>query len=339
MKILVTGGAGYIGSHTCIELINTGFEVIVIDNLSNSSLESIKRVGSLVDRNIPFHKIDVRDRAKLINIFKQYKIDGVVHFAGLKSVSESVESPLEYYDNNISSVLTITEVMKEFGCKLFIFSSSATVYGDSESVPIRENFPLCAKNPYGRSKLMVEEILQDVFISDGSWQIALLRYFNPVGSHKSGLIGEDPNGIPSNLMPFISQVAIGKLEKLRIFGGDYDTPDGTGVRDYIHVIDLAKGHAKALEALKGKPQVLTLNFGTGTGYSVLEMIKAFEKVSGRKIPYEIVDRRIGDVAVCYADSTSALKKIDWKAENKLEEMCQDTWRWQLKNPDGYPKNK
>ncbi len=335
MKILVTGGAGYIGSHTCIELIESGYEVVVVDNLCNSSLESLKCVEKLTDSDIPFHKVDVRDKQALTHVFEQYSIDGVIHFAGLKSVGESVEKPIEYYDTNVGGTFILADVMREFDCKTFIFSSSATVYGDPHTVPIKEDFPLSVTNPYGRSKLMIEEFLQDVFLSDDSWHIALLRYFNPIGAHKSGLIGEDPNGIPNNLIPYISQVAVGKLEKLSVFGGDYDTPDGTGVRDYIHVVDLAKGHVKALQALKDKSQILIVNLGTGNGYSVLDMVKAFEKASGKNIPYKIVDRRSGDIATCYADPAYAKEKLAWKAEYELDEMCKDTWRWQSMNPDGY----
>jgi len=335
MKILVTGGAGYIGSHTCIELIRAGYEVVVVDNLCNSSLESLKRVESLIDCDIPFHKVDVRDKVALTRVFEQYSIDGVIHFAGLKAVGESVERPIEYYDTNVGGTFILADVMREFGCKTFVFSSSATVYGDPHTVPIKEDFPLSVTNPYGRSKLMIEEFLQDVFVADDSWNIALLRYFNPMGAHKSGLIGEDPNDIPNNLIPYISQVAVGKLAKLSVFGGDYNTPDGTGVRDYIHVVDLAKGHVKALQALESKPQVLIVNLGTGNGYSVLDMIKAFEKVSGKNIPYQVVDRRAGDIAICYADPAYAAKKLGWKAKYGLDEMCKDTWRWQSKNPNGY----
>ena len=335
MKILVTGGAGYIGSHTCIELIKSGYEVVVVDNLCNSSLESLKRVESLVDCNIPFHEVDVRDKVALTQIFEQYSIDGVIHFAGLKAVGESVEKPIEYYDTNVGGTFILADVMREFDCKTFVFSSSATVYGDPYTVPIKEDFPLSVTNPYGRSKLMVEEFLKDIFIADDSWHIALLRYFNPVGAHKSGLIGEDPNDIPNNLMPYISQVAVGNLENLSVFGGDYDTPDGTGVRDYIHVVDLAKGHVKALQALEDKPQVLTINLGTGIGHSVLDVVKAFEKASGKDVPYKIVNRRPGDIATCYADPSYAAKILDWKAKYELDEMCEDAWRWQSLNPDGY----
>ncbi len=339
MNILVTGGAGYIGSHTCIELIKSGYKVVVVDNLCNSSLESLKRIEKLSDSNIPFHKVDVRDKQALTRVFDQYSIDGVIHFAGLKAVGESVEKPIEYYDTNVGGTFILTEVMRNFDCKTFVFSSSATVYGNPHTVPIKEGFPTSVTNPYGRSKLMIEEFLQDVFVADDSWHIALLRYFNPVGAHKSGLIGEDPNGIPNNLMPYISQVAVGKLEKLSVFGGDYDTPDGTGVRDYIHVVDLAKGHVKALQALEEKPQVLTVNLGTGKGYSVLDMVKAFERASGKSVPYQIVDRRLGDIATCYADPAYAVEALDWKAKHGLDEMCEDTWRWQSQNPNGYPRDK
>jgi len=339
MNILVTGGTGYIGSHTCIELINAGYKVVVVDNLCNSSLESLKRVEGIVDCNIPFHKVDVRDKQSLTHVFEQYSIDGVIHFAGLKSVGESVEKPIEYYDTNVGGTFILAEVMREFDCKTFVFSSSATVYGDPHTVPIKEDFPLSATNPYGRSKLMIEEFLQDVFVADDTWHIALLRYFNPVGAHKSGQIGEDPNDTPNNLIPYISQVAIGKLEKLSVFGGDYNTPDGTGVRDYIHVVDLAKGHVKALQALKGKPQVLTVNLGTGKGYSVLDMIKAFEKASGKSVSYQLVGRRPGDIATCYADPAYAVEILGWKTKHELDEMCEDTWRWQSKNPNGYSRHK
>ena len=335
MKILVTGGAGYIGSHTCIELIKAGYEVVVIDNLINSSLESLKRIEKLYDCKISFHKVDVRDKEAIRNIFEQYTFCGVIHFAGLKAVGTSVLKPIEYYGVNLGGAIAMAEIMKEFGCKTFVFSSSATVYGDPDSVPIKEDFPLSATNPYGRSKLMIEDFLRDIYISDNSWSIALLRYFNPVGAHKSGLIGEDSKDIPNNLMPYIAQVAVGKLEKLSVFGGDYGTPDGTGVRDYIHVVDLAKGHVKALQSLKDNSQLLTVNLGTGVGYSVLEVVKAFEKASGKKVPYEIAPRRAGDIASYYSDSGYALEKLGWKAELELDEMCEDTWRWQSMNPNGY----
>jgi UDP-glucose 4-epimerase len=339
MKILVTGGAGYIGSHTCIELIKAGYETVVVDNLCNSSLESLKRVERLANSNIPFHKVDMRDKAGLTQIFEQHSIDGVIHFAGLKSIGESVEKPIKYYDANVGGTFILADVMREFGCKTFVFSSSATVYGDPHTVPVKENSPLSVTNPYGRTKLMIEKFLWDVFVADDSWHIALLRYFNPVGAHKSGLIGEDPNGTPNNLMPYISQVAIGKLEKLSVFGGDYDTPDGTGVRDYIHVVDLAKGHVKALQALEKKSQVLTVNLGTGNGYSVLDMVKAFEKASCKDVPYQIVGKRPGDIATCYANPGLAQEKLGWSAEHGLDEMCEDTWRWQSLNPDGYSRPK
>ena len=335
MKILVTGGVGYIGSHTCIELLKADYEVVVVDSLCNSSLEALKRVEKLADTSIPFYKVDVRDKAALMRVFEKHAIDGVIHFAGLKAVGESVEKPIEYYDTNVGGTFILAEVMRDFNCKTFVFSSSATVYGDPHTVPIKEDFLLSVTNPYGRSKLMIEEFLQDLFVADDSWHIALLRYFNPVGAHKSGLIGEDPNDIPNNLIPYIAQVAVGKLEKLTVFGGDYDTPDGTGVRDYIHVVDLAKGHVKALQELEGKPQLLTVNLGTGNGYSVLDMVKAFEKASGKHIVYEISARRAGDIAACYADPSYAAEKLGWKAERDLDEMCEDTWHWQSMNPDGY----
>ena len=335
MKILVTGGAGYIGSHTCIELINAGFEVVIVDNLINSSIKVIERIESLVSCSIPFYEFDIRDKQRLTNVFQKHKIDGVIHFAGLKSVDESIKNPIEYYYNNLSSIFVLLNVMKEFECKNLVFSSSATVYGDQPKLPIKEDSTLSATNPYGQSKLMIEKVLQDVFASDKNWQIAILRYFNPVGAHKSGLIGEDPKDLPSNLLPYIAQVAMGKLEKLKIFGGDYDTFDGTGIRDYIHVVDLARGHIKALKTLKKKGQVLKVNLGTGKGFSVLEIVKAFEKASGKDVPYEIVERRAGDIAISFADSTYAKEKLNWESELDLEKMCEDTWRWQLKNPNGY----
>jgi UDP-glucose 4-epimerase len=337
MKILVTGGAGYIGSHTCIELIKAGHDIVVVDNLSNSSIESIRRVEKLTDRNISFYKIDIRDKAPLTQVFDQHSIDGVVHFAGLKAVGESTKKPIKYYSANLAGTCILVEVMNEFNCNNLVFSSSATVYGDPISVPIKEDFPLSATNPYGRSKLMIEEMLQDIFTANNSWHIAILRYFNPVGAHESGLIGEDPNGTPNNLMPFISQVAVGKIKTLSIFGGDYKTIDGTGVRDYIHVVDLARGHVKAIEEMSGKPQILKVNLGTGNGYSVLELVEAFNKVTGKEIPYRIVERRLGDIATCYADSTYAFEKLNWKAEFNLIKMCEDAWRWQKNNPNGYSK--
>ena len=333
--ILVTGGAGYIGSHTCISLIEAGFNVIVYDNFSNSSKKSLQRVESIVGRSIPLVEGDIRDKEALQAVFDKYNIDSVIHFAGLKAVGESMQKPLEYYDNNINGTIALCEVMRDNGCKKIVFSSSATVYGDPKSVPISENFPLSATNPYGRSKLFIEEILRDIYISDNTWKIILLRYFNPVGAHKSGLIGEDPNGIPNNLMPYISQVAIGKREYLSVFGGDYATNDGTGVRDYIHVEDLADGHVKALENIDKFDNVEVINLGTGQGYSVLEVVKAFEKASGKKVPYKIVSRRKGDIQTCYADPSYAKKVLDWSAKHDIYDMCKDAWNWQSKNPNGY----
>ncbi len=340
MAILVTGGAGYIGSHTLIELHNAGLEFIVYDNLSNASRESLKRVEHIIGREIPFIEGDIRDREKLRELFNRYKIDSVIHFAGLKAVGESVEKPLEYYDNNIVGTLRLLEVMREFGAKSILFSSSATVYGEPESMPIKEDFPTGngITNPYGRSKYMIEEILKDLSMSDSSWKIVILRYFNPIGAHKSGLIGEDPNGIPNNLMPYISQVAVGKLKELQVFGDDYATIDGTGVRDYIHVVDLAEAHVKAIEYIQKQEvmqEPLIVNVGTGTGYSVLEVVAAFEKASGKKIPKRIVARRAGDIAQCYADASRAKELLGWSAKFGIEQMCADSWNWQKKNPNGY----
>lgn len=335
MKVFVTGGAGYIGSHTVLELLTAGHDVIVIDNLSNSSYEAIKRVERITSKEVTFYEEDLLNKQAVQKIFKEHEIDSVIHFAGYKAVGESVAKPLMYYNNNITSTLILCEVMKEFGVHNLVFSSSATVYGDPETVPITEDFPLSATNPYGRTKLFIEYILKDLHVSDSSWNISLLRYFNPVGAHKSGLIGEDPNDIPNNLMPYISQVAVGKLEKLSVFGGDYPTADGTGVRDYIHVVDLAVGHLKALEKLESNPGLIVHNLGTGKGSSVLDMVKAFENASGKKVPYEITDRRPGDIAECYADPTKAENELNWKAERNITQMCEDTWRWQSKNPNGY----
>ena len=335
MNILVTGGAGYIGSHTCIELLEAGHNVVVVDNLSNSKEESLKRVQQITDKTLEFHKVDLLDRDGLGSIFKSHKIDAVIHFAGLKAVGESVSVPLRYYHNNITGTLTLCEVMKENDARNMVFSSSATVYGDPHKVPITEDFPLSATNPYGRTKLMIEEILKDLYTSNNNWNIVLLRYFNPVGSHPSGRIGEDPNGIPNNLLPYVSQVAIGNLEKVSVFGNDYPTIDGTGVRDYIHVVDLAIGHLKALEKISSKSGISTYNLGTGQGYSVLEIIEAFQKTSKKNIPYEIVDRRPGDIASCYADPSKAKKELNWTATRNIEQMCQDAWHWQTNNPDGY----
>jgi len=333
--ILVTGGAGYIGSHTCVLLMEAGYEVVVFDNFCNSSLESLKRVEKIVGKKVPFVEGDIREADDLEKAFGKYDISAVIHFAGLKAVGESVSEPLSYYDNNIHGTLVLCEVMKKHSCKKIVFSSSATVYGDPHTTPITEDFPLSATNPYGKTKLFVEEILRDVYTSDANWSIALLRYFNPVGAHNSGTIGEDPNGIPNNLMPFIAQTAVGKREVLSVFGGDYDTPDGTGVRDYIHVVDLAAGHLKALEYLEAHTEVLTVNLGTGNGYSVLDMVKAFEKASGKKVPYTIVPRRTGDIATCFADPAYAKKVLGWEATKSIEAMCEDSWRWQSNNPYGY----
>ncbi len=335
MKILITGGAGYIGSHTCLELLQAGYEVVVLDNLSNSKDESLRRVERLTGKIINFYKIDLLNKQELEKVFQENSIDAVIHFAGLKAVSESVAMPLRYYHNNITATLSLCEIMARHDVKNIVFSSSATVYGAPASLPINEEFPLAATNPYGNSKLFIEYILQDLFKSDNSWNIALLRYFNPVGSHASGRIGEDPNGIPNNLMPFVAQVAVGKLVELSIFGNDYPTADGTGVRDYIHVVDLALGHIKAIEKLSENPGVVIYNLGTGRGYSVLEMVKAFEDASGLEVPYRIAGRRPGDIAVCFADSGKAARELGWQAERGLEEMCRDAWRWQLGNPNGY----
>ena len=333
--VLVTGGAGYIGSHTCIALHEAGFDFVVFDNLCNSSQESLRRVEKIIGKKINFIEGDIRSKTDLQKVFDAYKIDSVIHFAGLKAVGESVEMPLEYYDNNVNGTLVLCQVMSENNCKKIVFSSSATVYGDPATTPIKEDFPLSATNPYGRSKLFIEEILRDLFVSDNAYQIVLLRYFNPVGAHKSGTIGEDPNGIPNNLMPFISQTAVGKREYLSVFGGDYNTPDGTGVRDYIHVVDLAQGHVNALQKISSLSKVLTVNLGTGNGYSVLDMVKAFEKASHKPVAYKIVDRRTGDIATCFADPSYAYEQLGWRATKGIEKMCEDSWRWQSQNPDGY----
>jgi UDP-glucose 4-epimerase len=335
MKILVTGGAGYIGSHACLELLRAGYDVVVVDNLSNSKEESLNRVREIAGRDLIFYKADLRDRPALDLIFKTHTIHTVMHFAGLKAVGESVAFPLHYYHNNITGTLMLCEAMKAHAVTNIIFSSSATVYGDPECVPIRENAKLRPTNPYGRSKLMIEEILRDQCAADDAWNAVLLRYFNPVGADASGRIGEDPNGIPNNLMPFITQVAIGKLPQLNVFGNDYPTADGTGVRDYIHVVDLALGHVKAIDRIKDHPGVVTYNLGTGQGYSVLEIMAAFEIASGRKIPYRVGGRRPGDIAACYADPALARKELGWAARLGLAEMCADAWRWQSQNPNGY----
>lgn len=334
-KILVTGGTGFIGSHTTLELINSGYQVVVMDNLRNSKLESLKRIEKMTGKEIPFHKADLLDKSSLESLFSTYSFDAVIHFAGLKAVGESVENPLLYYQNNIAGTVTLCEVMQQHGVKNMVFSSSATVYGDPEVSPIPEDSPVSAANPYGRTKLTIEYILKDLYQSDQKWNISLLRYFNPVGAHESGLIGEDPTGIPNNLMPYITQVAVGKLEKLKVFGSDYNTHDGTGVRDYIHVMDLAAGHIKALEYLSTGPGVDEFNLGTGKGSSVLDVVHAFEKANSVEIPYELTSRRPGDAAVCYADPSRAGKKLNWKTERNLEDMCRDAWNWQTKNPRGF----
>lgn len=335
MKILVTGGAGYIGSHTCVELLNAGDEVIVVDNLANSKMESLKRVEEITGKKLKFYEVDLLDKEKLEGVFKENEIDAVIHFAGLKAVGESVSMPLQYYHNNITGTLILCEVMQKYEVKKLVFSSSATVYGMNNVSPLTEDLPLSTTNPYGSTKMMIEFILRDLYTSDKDWSIALLRYFNPIGAHESGKIGEDPNGVPNNLMPYITQVAVGKLEKLTIYGDDYDTPDGTGVRDYIHVVDLAKGHLKALKKIETDTGIDAFNLGTGVGYSVLDVVNSFEKANGIKIPYTISARRPGDIGTCFANATKALDILDWKAEYSLEEMCRDSWNWQVNNPQGY----
>lgn len=336
MAILITGGCGYIGSHTVVELKKAGFEVVVIDNFYNSKPEALRRTRELVKSDIPFYECDIRDAEGLRRIFKENTIEAVIHFAGLKAVGESVRIPLEYYENNVGGTVTLCQVMSEVGCKKMVFSSSATVYGMNNPSPLKEDMPTGAvTNPYGRTKYIIEEILKDLCKSDPEWTAICLRYFNPIGAHESGTIGEDPNGIPNNLMPYISQVAIGKLEKLSVFGNDYDTPDGTGIRDYIHVVDLAVGHVRALEYALKNTGVEAINLGTGVGYSVLDIVKAFEKVNGVKVPYVITGRREGDIAVCYSDPSKAERLLGWKAERGIEEMCRDTWNWQMKNPKGF----
>ncbi|SAL04844.1 UDP-glucose 4-epimerase [Caballeronia arationis] len=333
--ILVTGGAGFIGSHTCVELLNDGYAVVVVDNLVNSNRESIARVQKITGKEIAFYENDARDEAALGEIFDKHRITGAIHFAALKSVGESVAKPIEYYRNNLDSLLVVLDTMRARNVKNFVFSSSATVYGVPQSVPIDESFPLSATNPYGQSKLIAEQVLRDLELSDPSWRIATLRYFNPVGAHESGAIGEDPAGVPNNLMPYVAQVAVGKLERLRIFGSDYDTHDGTGVRDYIHVVDLARGHIAAIDALTKLDRSFVVNLGTGQGYSVLDVVRAFEAASGKPVPYEIVARRPGDVGACYADPSAAEKLIGWRAEHGIERMCADHWRWQSQNPNGF----
>ncbi|GKX31513.1 UDP-glucose 4-epimerase [Vallitalea longa] len=335
MNILVTGGAGYIGSHTVVQLLENGYEVIIVDNFSNSKPESLKRVKEITGKEFKFYEVDLLDREALDKVFDENKIDSVIHFAGLKAVGESVSIPLNYYHNNITGTLILCELMKKHNVKNMVFSSSATVYGMNNISPLTEDLPLSTTNPYGSTKLMIEQILSDLYVSDNEWSIALLRYFNPIGAHISGRIGEDPNGIPNNLMPYITQVAIGKRKELSVFGDDYDTHDGTGVRDYIHVVDLANGHLKAVEKVMSMKGVEAYNLGTGSGYSVLDVISNFEKATEAKVPYKIVDRRPGDIATCYADASKAYKELGWKAKKSLEDMCRDSWRWQSNNPNGY----
>ncbi|HFU4462749.1 TPA: UDP-glucose 4-epimerase GalE [Streptococcus suis] len=335
MSILVTGGAGYIGSHTVVELLKLGKEVVIVDNLSNSSILVLDRIEAITGKRPTFYELDVADKVALRQVFEKENIESAIHFAGYKAVGESVEKPVMYYENNIMSTLALVEIMAEFGVKKIVFSSSATVYGLNNPSPLVETMPTSATNPYGYTKVMLEQILRDVEVADKEWSIALLRYFNPIGAHESGLIGEDPAGIPNNLMPFIAQVAVGKRPELSVFGSDYDTVDGTGVRDYIHVIDLALGHIKALEKISITAGVHTYNLGSGQGTSVLELVQAFEKVNGVPVPYKIVDRRPGDVATCYANADKALAELNWKTEKTIEDMCRDTWNWQSKNPNGY----
>ncbi|MEH6889045.1 UDP-glucose 4-epimerase GalE [Bacillus sp. JJ864] len=335
MAILVTGGAGYIGSHTCVELLNSGYEIVVVDNLSNSSVEALNRVKEITGRQFKFYKEDLLDYKAMNTIFEDNIIDAVIHFAGLKAVGESVAIPLMYYHNNITSTLVLCDVMQKHNVKKMIFSSSATVYGVPKISPITEDFPLSSTNPYGQTKLMIEQIMHDIALADPEWSVALLRYFNPFGAHESGRIGEDPNGIPNNLMPYVTQVAVGKLAELKVFGNDYPTKDGTGVRDYIHVVDLANGHVEALKKVLQTTGVEAYNLGTGNGYSVLEMVQAFEKVSGKKILYKVIERRPGDVAICFADPLKAERELGWKAKRGIEEMCADSWRWQSDNKYGY----
>ena len=328
MKVLVTGGAGYIGSHTCVELLNAGHEVVIVDNFVNSKPESLDAIRAITGKDFAFHEVDIRDRAALDGVFAAHAIDAVIHFAGLKAVGESVQKPLEYYDNNLYGFIVLAEVMRGRGVKKFVFSSSATVYGMNNPVPFNETMPTSATNPYGYTKVMIEQMLRDIAVADPEWSICLLRYFNPIGAHESGLIGEDPNGIPNNLLPYVAQVAAGKLKQLTVFGDDYDTPDGTGVRDYIHVVDLARGHVAALDYAESHKGCEVINLGTGVGYSVLDIVHAFEEANNLKIPYEIAPRRAGDIATCYASTEKAEKVLGWKAELSLQDMCRDSWRWQ-----------
>lgn len=336
MKILVTGGAGYIGSHTCVELLNAGYDVVVVDNLYNASAKALDRVREITGKDLTFYEADILDAPKMDEIFKKEHVDCVIHFAGLKAVGESVVKPLEYYKNNINGTLVLCETMRKNGCKNIIFSSSATVYGNPAFIPITEECPKgTPTNPYGWTKWMIEQILTDLHTADPEWNVILLRYFNPIGAHKSGLMGEDPKGIPNNLLPYVAQVAIGKLKCLGVFGDDYDTPDGTGVRDYIHVVDLAAGHVKAINKIKENPGVKIYNLGTGKGYSVLDVVKAFSKACGHDVPYEIKPRRAGDISTCYSDASLAKKELGWEAKYDIDEMCEDSWRWQTMNPNGY----
>ncbi|MBQ8783526.1 MAG: UDP-glucose 4-epimerase GalE [Clostridia bacterium] len=336
MSILVTGGAGFIGSHTCVELLNAGYDVVVVDNFYNSQPESLNRIKKITGKDFKFYEVDIRDRAGLDKVFEENKIDAVIHFAGLKAVGESCQKPLEYYENNIGGTVTLCEAMRDAGCKKIVFSSSATVYGMNNVSPLTEDMKIGGTtNPYGTTKYMIELILQDLYASDNEWSVVILRYFNPIGAHESGMIGENPNGIPNNLMPYITQVAIGKLPQLSVFGDDYDTPDGTGVRDYIHVVDLALGHIKAVEKALNSKEINAYNLGTGTGYSVLDIVKAFEQASGQQVKYKIVDRRPGDLATCYSDPSKAFNELGWKAERDLNKMCEDSWRWQKNNPNGF----
>lgn len=337
MKILVTGGAGYIGSHTCVELLNAGYEIVVLDNLSNSCERALEVVKEITGKDFPFYKVDMLDYDEMEKVFKENKIDSVIHFAGLKAVGESTQIPIKYYHNNITGTLNLLELMEKYDVNNIVFSSSATVYGKPKTVPITEDFPLSTTNPYGSTKLMIENILTDVTKANPKLSVALLRYFNPIGAHKSGKMGEDPKGIPNNLLPYVAQVAVGKLKEVGVFGNDYETKDGTGVRDYIHVVDLALGHIKTVEHCSNKPGVHIYNLGTGNGYSVLEVIKAFSKACGKEIPYKIMARRPGDIAECYANAEKAKRELGWVAERGIDEMCEDSWRWQKNNPDGFKK--
>ena len=336
MAILVTGGAGYIGSHTTVELLNAGYEVVIVDDYSNSKPEVLNRIKEITGKEFSFHEVNILDKPALEKVFQAHdNLEAVIHFAGYKAVGESVAEPLKYYHNNLTGTFVLAELMEQYNVKKIVFSSSATVYGMNNTSPLTEDLPLSTTNPYGTTKMMIEQVLQDVYKADNTWSIALLRYFNPIGAHESGRIGEDPNGIPNNLMPFITQVAVGKRDKLSIFGDDYDTPDGTGVRDYIHVVDLAKGHLKAVEKVLETEEIQAYNLGTGTGYSVLDVVNNFEKATGQKVPYAIMERRPGDIGTCYSDASKAAEELNWQATLNLEEMCRDSWKWQSENPNGY----